>query len=141
MSSTKNNPKQQKTITCKYIKKDKYKNNIFLVSNDNDELKSEYVKVRKYAKILSKKYEKLPIWIEKEKQFATIRFKKSSKMNKLKDLAIYEIEFEFYEAKSKGNAYCNMVISDIKLIREHDNGERLDIHSDIEISSSDEDEE
>ena len=132
MSAMKN--KQKKTITCKYIKKDKYQNNIFLVSKDNDELKSEYFKVRKYATILSKTYEKLPIWVENEKQFATIRFNKSSKLNKLKDLAIYEIEFDFYETKAKGKTFCNMVISDIKLIKDHNNGSKLD----IEISESDE---
>ena len=132
--------KQQKKITCKYFKKDKYKNNIFLVSHDDTELKPHYLKVRKYAKILSKKYEKLPIWVENDKQFATIRFKKSSQLNKLKELAIYEIEFDFYETKVKDKSYCNLVISEINFIREHNNGEKLDVDSDIDISSSDDEE-
>ena len=126
-------------ITAKYIKKDKYKNQIFLVSKDNEELKSEYIKARKYFKILSTKYEtSLPIWIEKTKKIGTFRFKKSTKLNKLKDYAIYEIEFDFYETKAKGKVFCNMVLNDIKLIKEYDNGIKLEIETEIEISSDDE---
>lgn len=140
MSTTKNT-KQQKTITCKYINQDKYKNYTFLVSEENDELKDDYIKVRKYYKILSTKYTtNLPIWVKKEDKIATIRFKKSPKLSKLKPYAIYKISFNFYESKAKGKVFCNMIVEDIKLIKEQDNGKQLDIESDIEISDSDEEE-
>ena len=129
-----------KKITAKFLKTDDYKNSIFLVSNDATDLKPSYTKMKKYFKILSKKYDtNLPIYIKNEssKKFATIRFKKTSKLTKLKDYGIYEINFDIFENEHNNKKYCNLIVESIKLIKEANNGSKIVIDDDIEISDSD----
>ena len=121
-----------KTIVCKYVKRDKYKNTIMLVSKDSDDLCDGYIKVKSLYKKLRHKFStNLPFWLEKKKEFATIRFKKSALTSKLKDLAIYEIQFTMNQTSNKdGDKFVNLNVVQVKLISEHDPGKQLDISSD-----------
>ena len=125
----KNKTKHTKKITCKYLKKDKYNNGIFIVSADSKELSSSYIQAKTYYKKLSSLYDtNLPIWIKKSKGFGTIRFKKNEKILKLKENAIYEVEFSFNETRNnKDNKFVNLNIIDLNLKLEYDNGLELDI--------------
>jgi hypothetical protein len=129
----KSKPKAKpKTILCKYVKRDKYKNTIMLVSKDSDDLCDGYIKVKSLYKKLRHKFStNLPFWLEKKKEFATIRFKKSALTTKLKDLAIYEIQFTMNQTSNKdGDKFVNLNVVEVKLISEHDPGKQLDISSD-----------
>jgi hypothetical protein len=137
-----------KAIVCKYVKRDKYKNTIMLVSKDSDDLCEGYLKAKSlYKKLRGKFSTNLPFWLEKKKEFATIRFKKSALTSKLKDLAIYEIQFTMNQTSNKdGDKFVNLNVVEVKLISEHDPGKQLDISSeddeDLETSEdSDDDDE
>jgi hypothetical protein len=120
---------KSKKITCKFIKKDKYNNGIFLVSEDSNQLKNSYKLAKVYYKKLKKIYDtNLPIWIKKKQGFGTLRFKKGEKLLKLKELAIYEIEFKFHQtSNSRNEKFVNLNIINIELISDFDNGLELDL--------------
>lgn len=129
LKTKKMKPIKSKKITAKFIKKDKYNNGIFLVSEDSNQLKDSYVIAKIYYKKLSKLYDtNLPFWIKRSKGFGTIRFKKSEKLAKLKEHAIYEIEFKMHKTSNgDGQKFVNLNIIEITLISEFDNGLELDV--------------
>ena len=127
-------------LTCKFIKYDKYKNKIFLIDDESNQ--EEYLKLRKYEKYLRTINEddtNNPIWLEKKKKFGTIRFKKTTN-EKLSIGAIYDVYFNLYQIKVKGKKFHNLVIENVKLIKARDDGIKIDMNEDIEISSDEEEE-
>jgi len=138
---TKKSVKKGKTLSVKFIKLDKYKNPIFLVANDSEDTRDSYLKVKSFYKNLRKNYKtNLPFFLEKKKKFATIRFKKAAK-HKFKALALYEITFTFHETTKDSKTYCNLMIQQAKLTKEHDHGKEIEVESDCDdTTSSDESE-
>lgn len=129
--------KKFKTLTMKYLKKDKFNNFIFLASNDDELIKQSYIKLKKYHKSISTKHSgSNPVWYVKEKKIATLRVKKSEKLVDLKELAFYEIIFNFYETKSNGKTHCSVILENIKFIKPHDTGSIAAVDSDCDISNS-----
>ena len=128
-----------KTFTCKFVKIDKFKNPVFTVSKDSNELSEGYKSARKYHRKLASKFEtNLPIYVDKSKNYATIRFKKSEVLSKLKTGSIYTITFDFFENKMNDKLFINMVAKTIKFVKAQDNGTIYNIDSEIEISSDEE---
>ena len=135
--SKKSKPKAKaqpnKKITCKYIKKDKFNNGIFVVSEDSKYLKESFNLAKIYYKKLRTKFEtNLPIYIKKKDGFGTLRFKKGEMLSKLKEHAIYEIEFKFCQtSNNKNEKFVNLNIINIDKISDFDNGLELEI-SDVD---------
>ncbi len=128
-----------KSFTCKFVKTDKFSNPVFTVSKDSPDVSEGYKLARKYYKNLANKYEtNFPIYVDKTKNYATIRFKKSQVLTKLKSGAIYTITYDFFENKIKDKVYVNLVAKTLTFVKAQDNGTLLDPDSDIEISSDEE---
>jgi hypothetical protein len=126
-----------KSINVKFVKYDKFKQAMFVVSKDSEEYSEEFKRVTLYCKKLTSKYSNMPIWIDNEKSYATLTFKKCSTLSKLKENAVYTIVFDFHETKVKTQKFINLIAKEVKLLKEVDNGTRVEITSDIEISDED----
>ena len=130
------------TLTCKFIKLDKFSNGIFLNSSDSDLLKPGF----DTSKILYRKLKKLyetnnPIYIKKKKCFSTIRVKKNPEFKNMKPLNIYSIEFTFNEVLYKGSKHININLLKWKLIQKHDIGKVVKISTEKEEGDDEDDSE
>ena len=129
------------TLTCKFIKLDKFSNGIFLNSSDSDLLKPGF----ETSKIIYKKLKGLyntnnPIYIKKKKGFSTLRIKKNPKFKELKPMYTYEIEITFNEVDYKGAKHININLLKYKLIAKQDLGKIIKITTEKE-GDNDEDSE
>ena len=128
-----------KSFSCKFVKTDKFSNPVFTVSKDSPDVSEGYGLARKYRKNLANKYDtNLPIYVDKAKNYATIRFKKSQVLAKLKTGSIYTITFDFFENKMKDKVFVNLVAKTLTFVKAQDHGTLLDLDSEIEISSDEE---
>ena len=130
------------TITCKYLKLDKFGNAIFLNSSESDLLKPGFDTSKILYKKLKKLYEtNLPVYIKKKKGFSTIRVKKNPEFKQLKPLNIYSIEFTFNEVLYKGSKHININLLKWKLIQKQDLGKVINISTEKDDADDDEDSE
>jgi hypothetical protein len=113
-------------ITARFIKEDKYHNFIFLVDSQVETL--GYKKAKRLSKAMSG-FESNPVWIQRDKKFATLRFKKPT--YKCKQLATYDITFNCYQTQKNDLKYANMVVEEIKFIKSKDNGLLIETVDDV----------
>ena len=129
-------------LTCKFIKKDKFGNGIFLNSSDSDVLKPGFDISKILYKKLKKNYDtNLPIYIKNKKGFSTLRIKKNPELSKLTPLNIYEIQFTFNEVLYKDSKHININLLKWKLVAEHDIGKVIKITTEKEDNENEDDSE
>ena len=133
--------KKTKMLHLQYIKKDKYGNDSFLVSDDSDVLKPSYEKSKNYYKILKKKYDSNPFWFQSGKKYGTVRLKKNDILAgaKLEPRSIYQVSFGFYENKMNEKKYISMLATNIKFVSTPSIGESVEVNSDDDVGDDDDD--
>jgi hypothetical protein len=120
------------TIQARFLKKDKFNNSIFLVDS---ELESAGYKTAKRIHKKLSVFESNPIWIERDKGFATLRFKKLT--TKHEQLATYDITFNCFNTKKGDRQYATMVASEVKFVKSKDHGVLIDTAQDADDEDSD----
>jgi hypothetical protein len=98
---------KKKQFICRFLKLDKFENPTFIVDH---KLADGYVLAYKYNQVLSGRYDTSPpIYVNKIKWYATLRFNKSRLLADLTLGKVYTIDYELCENTSKGKVYVNMV--------------------------------
>jgi hypothetical protein len=102
------------TLKLNFSKIDSCNNNIFVVTKEDG---------FSYAKLIGM-YDKLrpiydtflPLYGDKEKNFATIRFRPDTKYQKFHSRSLYEITFSVHSTDKNGVKYVNCYIKNARLI-------------------------
>ncbi|MHC4236794.1 MAG: hypothetical protein ACYSSM_00785 [Planctomycetota bacterium] len=124
------------SLKIRFQKFDQYNNSVFIASKCREGEAKAYERLTKYhRKLESKKYETfLPIYSNAAKGFATIRFKKNPKYNRMKANNTYEVHFDIKElAKLTCKTYVNCFLRRLRLVSE---APQIDEGEDVNLSDS-----
>lgn len=126
-------------IAVRFTKIDKFKHAVFSYDKSND--KGFYKLLKAMSKKWAKTYKKsLPVWIDREKKYGTIKFKAS--LNGFKVGSTYEITFSCFENEKDNEKYLSLIIDLSKHIKDKSMGKSVNIPdlkgSDLEDSDNDE---
>lgn len=129
------------SILAKYLKTDRYDNIVFIVSDDKSDFKNAYRKLVKYHYNLSKKTEtSLPIWLgSKGKKIATLRFKKSAKIQNLPENTIYKLNFNFITSQYNEQTFVSLECVECVLVKAAPIKQIMDVVIEDSDEDSDED--
>ena len=104
------------TLTLKFQKFDKFKNAVFIATEDS--LSESYERLKKYHTMLEQKGFNtfLPIYAHPTYRYSTIRFFKNNKFKNFRDDATYELDFMISTTEKEGRTFVNCYIQSMRFI-------------------------
>ena len=120
---------------ARFQKFDQFNNAVFIASKSREAEAEAFNKLTKYhLKLEKEKYGTfLPIYSDASKAYATIRFKKNPRYNRMKPDAIYEVKFDVKKISKDDKIYVNCFLRKLKLVSE---APEIDEGSDLCFSDS-----